>query len=489
MNPLLLLSGSELARRIRTRQVGSEEVVAAHVEQLRRAQPRTHAVVRDRYDDALREAREADERLRREGPEGLPPLHGVPCTIKESFAVTGMPFTAGLVARARRGVVAQSDAPTVARLRAAGAIVLGVTNVSELCMWMESTNNVYGRSASAYDPGRTSGGSSGGEGAAVGSGGAPFGLGADIGGSIRIPAFFNGVFGHKPTGGLVPGSGQFPMAHGAAMRMHTTGPLARRSEDLFPLLRLLAGPDPGDPESRAFELGDPATVDVRGREVLLVTDPCVLPPAEPLRDAQARAARALERRGAKVRRASFPRLREGIQIWGASLAAAGGPTFAELMGEGTAIRPFRELGRWAIGRSPHTFGAIGLAILELAPKVMGDSTARFVEERRLLRAELDAALAGGAVMLWPPHARLVPRHHAAFFPPLHFGYTAVINALELPATMVPTGLDPPTGLPTGVQVIGAHGADHLTIAVARILEDELGGWVPPPAPADHSTGR
>src|SRR5207253_4609005 len=113
-----------------------------------------------------------------------------PCTIKESIALTGMPHTAGLVAR--KGTLAGADAPTVARLRAAGAIPLGVTNTSELCMWMESNNRVYGRTGSAYDPSRTAGGSSGGEGAIVGAAGAPFGLGSDIGGSIRMPAFFNG---------------------------------------------------------------------------------------------------------------------------------------------------------------------------------------------------------------------------------------------------------------------------------------------------------
>src|SRR5207237_4871758 len=147
-------------------------------------------------------------------------------------------------------------APTVGGLRAAGAIPLGVTNLSELCMWMESNNRVYGRTGNAYDPRRTAGGSSGGEGAIVGAAGAPFGLGSDIGGSIRMPAFFNGVFGHKPTGGLVPNSGQFPMAHGPALRYLTTGPIARHAEDLMPLLRILAGPDGDDAGCVAMELGD-----------------------------------------------------------------------------------------------------------------------------------------------------------------------------------------------------------------------------------------
>src|SRR6185503_363040 len=151
----------------------------------------------------------------------------------------------GLVAR--KGRLATQDAVAVARLRAAGAIPLGVTNVSELCMWMESDNRVYGRTNNPYDQARTVGGSSGGEGAIIGAGGAPFGVGSDIGGSIRIPAAFCGVVGHKPSGRLVPNTGQFPPAEGPANAYLGTGPLVRRVRDVWPLLRVMAGPDGHDP--------------------------------------------------------------------------------------------------------------------------------------------------------------------------------------------------------------------------------------------------
>ena len=142
---------------------------------------------------------------RADDPGALPPLLGVPCTIKESIALRGMPNCAGLLSR--REHHATETAPAAARLLAAGAIPLGVTNTSELTMWIESANYVYGRTRNAYDPARVAGGSSGGEGAAIGSGGSPIGLGSDIGGSIRLPAFFNGIFAHKPTPGLVPNTG------------------------------------------------------------------------------------------------------------------------------------------------------------------------------------------------------------------------------------------------------------------------------------------
>ena len=265
--PLTHRSAVALAAAIRGGEVTSREVVEAHVELLRRAQPRTGAIAADRFDEALREADAADARRAAEGQDALPPLHGVPCTIKESFALRGMPNAAGLVAR--RDHRSTEDAPTVARLRAAGAIPLGVTNTSEMCMWIESSNHVYGRSNSAYDPKRTAGGSSGGEGAAVGSGGSPFGLGSDIGGSIRLPAFFNGVFGHMPSSNIVPNTGQFPVAHGEAATMLRAGPIARRAEDLMPLLRILAGPDGVDSLARDVELGDPAAVSLEGMEVVV----------------------------------------------------------------------------------------------------------------------------------------------------------------------------------------------------------------------------
>ncbi len=244
MDPLLLLSGSRIAVRIRRREVSSLQAVEAHVRQIERVNPALNAVVAERFDAARAEARAADARVA-SGDGDLPPFHGVPCSIKESFALTGMPFTSGLVAR--KGLRAAADAAGVARLRRAGAIPLGVTNVSELCMWMESNNRVYGRSNNPYDPRRTVGGSSGGEGAIVGAGGTPFGLGADIGGSIRMPAFFNGVFGHKPSGGLVDNAGQYPLAAPPAQPYLCTGPLARRAEDLAPLLRVLAAADIEDP--------------------------------------------------------------------------------------------------------------------------------------------------------------------------------------------------------------------------------------------------
>ena len=150
---ILSASGVALARAIKDRLVTSHEVVRAHIARARRVNPGINAIVRDRYEAALREAREADEKTATVHRDDLPVLHGVPCTIKEAFSLTGMPNSSGLWAR--RDIVAAEDATVVRRVRAAGAIPLGVTNISELCMWFESQNKVWGRTNNAYDASRT----------------------------------------------------------------------------------------------------------------------------------------------------------------------------------------------------------------------------------------------------------------------------------------------------------------------------------------------
>ena len=475
LNPLLTCSATKLARMIREGEATSLEIVEAHIERVRAVNPVLNAVVAERFDAARQEARAADAKVRAAAPSDLPPFHGVPCTIKECFAFAGMPNTSGLVAR--KGTVADRDATAVARLRAAGAIPLGVTNLSELCMWMESHNRVYGRTNNPYDPSRIVGGSSGGEGAIVGAGGSPFGLGSVVGGSIRMPAFFNGVFGHKSTGGLVPATGQFPTAHGEALRYLTTGPLCRRAEDLMPLLRVLAGPDGQDEGCRAFALGDPRAVDVSALSVVSIEGNGATPVDPELVAAQRRAAARLAERGAKVETARAPGLKRSMDIWSFMLQAAGGPTFTEMLANGGPYNGAAELAKWTVGRSDHTLPAIMLGLLEKVTRAMPKATSRAIAAGRALRAELIERI-GAGVLLYPSYSRPAPRHFRPLLRPFDHVYTGILNVLEFPATQVPLGLST-DGLPLGVQVAAIPGNDHLTIAVALELERAFGGWVPP----------
>jgi fatty acid amide hydrolase 2 len=473
-------SASDLARAIRGGEVSSREVVRAHVDRLRAVQPRLNAVAADRFEAALAEAEAADNSIAAAGEhEALPPLLGVPCTIKESIALAGMPNCAGLLSR--RDHRAAETAPAARRLFDAGAIPLAVTNTPELCLAIETHNFVYGRTRNAYDPRRVAGGSSGGEGAAVGAGGSPIGLGSDIAGSIRLPAFFNGVFGHKCSAWLVPNTGHFPPVEGEVTRMFSMGPLARRAKDLMPVLRIIAGPDGIDPFTRSVELGDPAGVDLRGLPVVVSEEASVIPVRRELRDACERAAAALA--GARVRRVPLRSMRRALDYYLTAISAGSTQTVRELLeaevGE-TARLTLRRAGWGAVRRhGPHTLPTVLLLASEaLAARTPERHTRRALAAGKALAAEVEAVLEDG-VLLHPPHPRVAPRHGRTVGRTWVLTPTAVFNLLGLPVTQVPLGLNP-NGLPLGVQVVAGMDRDHVAIAAALELERAFGGWVPPP---------
>lgn len=471
---VLTQSATRLAERIRAGEISSLEVVEAHVSHARFVNEDLNAIVVEQYDEALVAAEKADKVLANNGPESVGSLHGVPCTIKESFGVQGLPQSAGLVAR--RHAIADADAVTVRRLRNEGAIFIGTTNTSELCMWLESNNRVYGRTNNAYDSTRIAGGSSGGEGAIIGSGASPFGLGADVGGSIRMPAFFNGVFGHKPSSGLVPNSGQHPTSYGEALKYLATGPLARRAEDLWPLVKLLAGPDGADDICVAREL-PPPVVDYSRMRVIDIPDNGTMPVSKELRDAQAKVVRHLASLGAKVETPKLPALARSFDIWSSMLSAAGGPTFAELMANGRPYNALASLIAWTVRRSDHTLPAIMLSVVEGVAKLTPGRTKAFVDQGHKLRAEFDELLGQDGVLVYPSFSRPSPQHYRPMVMGFHWVYTAILNVMELPVTQVPMGLTPEG--PAGVQIAAGHGQDHVTLAVAQELERAFGGWVPP----------
>jgi fatty acid amide hydrolase 2 len=253
------------------------------------------------------------------------------------------------------------------------------------------------------------------------------------------------------------------------MRYLCTGPIARRAEDLWPLLRVLSG----------ARIPDPATVDLRGMDVLTVEGDGRIAVSPDLLAAQRRAAEALAARGARVRPARFEGLSRSVEIWSAALDAAGGPSFRALLGQGVEIPLLREIARWTVGRSPHTLPALVLAVVEQLPKLLPDHAAPFVALGVSLKRDLVEQIGPHGVMLYPSHPRPAPFHYQSMFPPWNWGYTAVLNIMELPVTQVPLGLDG-AGVPLGVQVASAPGQDHLTLAVALELERAFGGWVPPP---------
>lgn len=476
MSDIFTVSGTALAKRIREGELRSIDLVDACIDAVETLNPSLNAMVATRYADARQEAKAADQELADKGPEHVGPFHGVPCTIKESFALEGMPNTSGL--KSRVGHRSQVDATAVARMRGAGAIPLGVTNTSELCMWMESNNRVYGRTNNPYALDRIVGGSSGGEGAIIGSGALPFGLGSDVGGSIRMPAFFNGIFGHKPSSGLIPNSGQFPMTEGIGLRYLTSGPMTRRAEDLWPLIEALRGPDGIDEACEEREVQHPDNVDIPQVRVLSVETNHIRRPSRDLLAAQRRAASLLGESGADVAQTEIREFRKSIDYWSVMLGAAPGPSFGEMLGVRGIPSITRELSRWALRRSDHTLPALMLALIEGPVGGGRAGSEKVIIAGRRFRDSLNELLGDDGVMLFPSYPSVAPKHYWPQARVLDWLYTAIFNVTEMPVTQVPLGLDK-NGLPLGVQVVAAHGNDHLCVAVALELEKRLGGWQPP----------
>jgi len=458
-----------LAAALRDGRVTAPALVEAHIARLDAINPLVNALTARRFDAARAEAQAAQAAL--EAGEAKP-LTGIPCTIKEFFGVTGMPWTGGLVRR--RDVTAPEDATAVARLRAAGAIVLATTNAPEGGLWMETYNDLYGRTSNPWDLRRTPGGSSGGEGAVVAAGGSAFGLGSDVGGSIRIPAAFCGTFGHKPSALTVPNTGHFPPSEAGTDAFLCAGPLTRSADDLALLMEILAGPDGRSGALHGFTRATPRD-DLRGVRVIAMETNGRVSVRKSLRGAVRASAEALVARGATLDDRPLPGLARGLEIWTAMLSDGASSHYDEILTGGGDLPVLRELLKLPFGRSQHTFAALALTAADQLTRPMSGSMERFVAEGRALQAALDDALGNDGVLLHPPYSRPAPRHRDSWRTATDAQYTAIFNVMGSPVTIAPVGFDP-RRLPLAVQVVGARGQDALTIEVARHLEQSMGGW-------------
>lgn len=424
---LLTKGAVELAALLRERAVSSVEVVEAHLRRIEATNEDLAAVVAV-APTALEEARLADAGLAR-GGEGA--FLGVPFTVKDWIEARGLPCAAGQAARV--GVVPDEDAPVVARMRRAGAILLGKTNVVD-------GGGIHPRPNNPHDHARTPGSSSSGEAAVIAAGGSPMGLASDSGGSIRWPAHCCGVAALKPTAGLVPLTGHVPPIGHMSDPRTTIGPLARSARDLEAVLAVIAGEDPGDPSAVPVPPRPSSTVDLRGLRVAWFTDfPGASPTAETVRTVED-AARALTGRGCEVVPAMPPLLEESLPITEAYWARVQSRSFEE----------------WR-------------------PPWRSRLTADEIEESRFRWERFTRAM-------W----RFMQRYDAVFSPvaarpaPLHDGwdhleylYTLPYSLTRQPAAVVPFGRSP-EGLPIGVQIAARAWQDHVALALAIALEDARG---------------
>ena len=463
----LLDSALGLADLVRQRAVSPVELVDACLERIEALNPQLNAYVAIDADAARRTAREAEQRVLAGTTLGA--LHGVPISIKSSVAVNGQPWETG--SRLRAGVRADADAPLVARLRAAGAIVIGVTNVAEQLMAWETDNGLYGRTNSPWALDRTPGGSSGGEAAAIAAGLSAGGIGSDGGGSIRVPAHFSGICGLKPTPGRVPATGHHPPCAGIFALTGVVGPMARTIDDVSALLHAIAGPDPGDPNGHPVPLFPPPDAAAVG----WFEDDGAVPVTAETRAAVRQAAGWLKDAGWDVEPFRPDVLEEARELWW------------EIFGRASRLL----LEPLVLGREPEVHRNL-VEFLEWTRRDPPISVRRLLEveiQRDLLKTRLAHQMARFPVLLCPvaptPAFRHGEREWTIDGRIVHYldawRYTAWFNLLQNPAVSVPVRLSP-EGLPIGVQVVTRPWEELLALSAAKVIEQSRGAWIAPPAP-------
>ena len=461
MDELIFSSATHLAEAIRDKKVSSAEVVDACVRRIEEVNPKLNAVVQLNAETARSQAREADESLARGEIKG--PLHGVPMTTKDALDIRGVVTTGGTMGRASR--VAREDATTVARLGAAGAIMLGNTNVPELCLAGESDNLIYGRSNNPYDLSRTPGGSGGGEAAIIAAGGSPAGLGSDVAGSIRWPAHCCGIAGIMPTSGRVPRTGHWPPLNGVLDSLFQIGPMARFVEDLALILPVISGVDWRDPHVVPMPLDAPGAVDLKSLRAAFFTDNGVKPPSEDTANAIRAAAKALEDEGVAVEEARPDGIEQTHDIFLALFQADAGASVRDLLEEAGTDETHPLIKRFQ--------------------EIMGDKPLSAFEFEKLLvrmdeyRAAMLRFMENHDVILCPVNVAPAMAHGTTLGRLPDISYTFQFNLTGWPGAVVRGGTSD-DGLPIGIQVVARPWREDVALRVAHHLEGALGGWKRPP---------
>jgi amidase len=462
-NDITQKSASELARAIRSKQLSSKAVVEAHLARIAEVNPKLNAIVQLTADSARKEADEADAALARGEIKG--PLHGVPMTIKDTLETTGVICTGGTKGRAN--YVPKADATAVARLRAAGAIFLGKTNVPELAGAVETDNLVYGRTNNPYDLTRTPGGSSGGEAAIISSCGSPLGLGTDAGGSIRIPAHFCGLAAIKPTSGRVPRTGQFPQPMGARAPVFHVSLIARHVEDLALALPIISGPDFRDHSIVGMPLLDPKAVTLGGLKLAFFEDDGLASPTTEIAAAVRDSARAFADAGVKVEEKRIPDAEKAATVYHDMSRGDGGAgtrAFLKSIGSDPISPLFEKALTYSV--APAMANTTDALAAFVRWDLFRNSMLRFMEN-------YDAVLSAVA-----PFPALL---HGTSFDEQNrkgFGYSQMYNLTGWPTATVRVGASP-EGLPLGVQVAARPWREDVALALVAHLEKTFGGWKMP----------
>jgi len=470
-------SALEAAAAIRERKISSVELTQHTFQRIDKFQPKVNAYAYQMREEALAQAKLADEAIARNQATGV--LHGVPINVKESFGVQGRPCTWGVPAL--KDARAQRNSVAVQRLLDAGAILLGATNVPLNLTDHQSFNDIYGRTNNPWDLGRSPGGSSGGSAASLAAGMGFFSIGSDIGGSIRVPSAFCGTYGHKPTLDIMNMSGHLPggtlQGSGFSTLLSVGGPMARSAEDLEAGLRILAGPVP--PESKAFQWTLPKArhQSLRDYRIGYVLDDPAVPVSEEVKSVVESAVRACEKAGAKVRQ-GWPERVVFAEFVDTYLFMLGAADFSlspperqkiareQMQGQTDpmsrgALSGFAEWQQHNLKRVVYRnmweryFGTIDVFMMPTTTMTAYPHDTRVIEERVIALAE------GGKL-----HAKDLLK---------------IISPATLtgcPATAAPAGLGK-SGLPVGLQIMGPYLEDATPIRFAELLAREIGGFQAP----------
>ena len=474
---LTFLSATQIAEFVRTRNVSPIDVVEAHFARIEQLNPKLNAFVQLDQDRALQQARSTEQAITTGQITG--PLAGVPVSIKSSIEVAGLRCEAGTKIRA--GHVAQTDAPLVQRLRAAGAMVLGTTNTPEFLMAWETDNLLYGRTNNPWDLSRTAGGSSGGEAAAIAAGCSAAGVGSDGGGSVRVPAHFCGICGLKPTPGRIPATGHYPQSVGPFASLGVVGPMARTIADLKLLFETLQGPDIGDPSAAPVPLRWPAwSVDSTSAapkpRVAYFEDDGRTPVTPETRIAVNRAAELLSKAGFEVEPFRPDGLEKARELWWKFFGVAGAMLLGPILKgrEGELSRILREFNDWVAKEPPHTAQSL------LNTWIQRDMVRMLVFEQMQRYPVLLSPVASVPAFKHGERTWEIDGKTVAYLDA--WSYCEWFNLLGMPGVVLPISKSS-EGLPIGVQIVTQPWEEEVALCVAEALERERGAWRGPTLPA------
>ncbi len=459
---MIYWSANRMATEIRSGKVTSRELVEACYKRIEQVNPLINAVVQRCTERAILEAERFDRMTVNRNFQG--PLHGVPMTIKDSFDTDGIITTGGTLGR--KDHIPKMDAPVVNRLRQAGAILLGKTNTPELTLSGETNNLIYGRTSNPYDLDRSPGGSSGGSAAIVASGGSPFDLGSDTGGSIREPAHLTGITGIKPTSGRTPRTGHIVSYDGGVLDGLTQiGPMARYIDDLNLILPIICGPDGCDPSTVPVPLHKACDVSVSDLRIAWYADNNIVAANENIQRVIEETANSLKQDGLSVTHKVLPHMQQLVDLVTQLRQSTNVGFILRLLQRCGTENPGPDLATYLNERGMESSNNIDPALIEKIDRCKSQALSFF--------KNYDVILC--------PASKELARHHNASLTDTYkdWSYMIIHNLLGWPGVTVRAGTSKDGMLPVGVQVVAAPWREDHALALAKRIEVLMGGFIAP----------